>query len=145
MARKKDLRGVHMWLLLFRASHAIGDEARRSVDSLGLCLSDFGVLEALLHKGPLSISALGNKVLLSSGSMTAAVDRLENRQLLERTYDVYDRRARLIRLTPKGRVLIERLFAQHEQDMERAFAPLDTQERALFAGLLRKLGLKGKN
>ncbi|MDE3181351.1 MAG: MarR family transcriptional regulator, partial [Acidobacteriota bacterium] len=68
-----------------------------------LCLSDFGVLEALLHKGPLPVSALGRKVPLSSGSMTAVVDRLERRGWVKRGFAAADRRAR-------------KLFAKHAQD-----------------------------
>lgn len=138
----RDLRGVHLWLLLSRASRTVEAEARRSVEAMGLCLSDFGVLEALLHKGPLTVGALGQKVLLSSGSMTAAVDRLARRNLVERADTLKDRRERVVCLTVAGRELIERLFVQHAKDLEAAFAPLDAKERTQLAALLRKLGLQ---
>jgi MarR family 2-MHQ and catechol resistance regulon transcriptional repressor len=143
MAIKDDLRGVHLWLLLYRASHSVGAAARRSVEALGLCLSDFGVLEALLHKGPLAVGALGEKVLLTSGSMTAAVDRLEQRGLVRRSEGRPDRRARLVELTAEGQTLIRPLFARHTRDMERVFAVLNDAERQALAAALRKLGLKG--
>jgi MarR family 2-MHQ and catechol resistance regulon transcriptional repressor len=142
MTGKRDLRGVHLWLLLSRASRSVEAKARRSVEAMGLCLSDFGVLEALLHKGPLTVGALGQKVLLSSGSMTAAVDRLARRNLVERADTLKDRRERVVCLTDAGRELIERLFVQHAKDLEAAFAPLDPAERATLAALLRKLGLQ---
>src|SRR6202167_3534633 len=80
---EKDRSGVHLWVLLWKDSKAVEVHARRSVNRTELGLSNFGVLEALLHKGPLPISALGKKVLLSSGSMTAAVDRLERSGYVE--------------------------------------------------------------
>ncbi len=132
--------GVHLWLLLWKAGKAVGAHARQSVESTGLGLSDFGVLEALFHKGPLPVNTLGKKVLLSSGSMTAAVDRLERSGLVERGSDAKDRRARIVHLTREGRSLIRKLFAKHECDMERVFSRLGKQERNTLGALLRKLG-----
>jgi MarR family transcriptional regulator, 2-MHQ and catechol-resistance regulon repressor len=137
---KEDLSGVHLWLLLWKAGKTIESQAHRSVEAMGLGLSDFGVLEALLHKGPLPVNALGKKVLLTSGSMTAAIDRLEKCGLVEREFDVTDRRTRIVHLTAKGKDLIRKLFGEHERDMERAFSHLNEGERRSLAGLLRKLG-----
>ncbi|HLJ13041.1 MAG TPA: MarR family transcriptional regulator [Bryobacteraceae bacterium] len=137
---RPDLTGVHLWLLLWKAGKAVEAHARRSVNTTGLCLSDFGVLEALLHKGPLPINALGNKVLLSSGSMTAAVDRLERSGFVKRGAAATDRRARIVHLTEKGSKLIRSVFARHERDMERVFSRLEKPERNALADLLRKLG-----
>jgi MarR family 2-MHQ and catechol resistance regulon transcriptional repressor len=86
------------------------------------------------------VSALREKVLISSGSMTAAVDRLEKNRLVERGTDATDRRARIVHLTEAGRKLIRKVFAEHERDMERVFARLERQERNTLALLLRKLG-----
>ena len=132
--------GVHLWLLLWKASKAVETYARGSVKSTGLGLSDFGILEALFHKGPLSVSALGKKVLLSSGSITTAVDRLERNGLVERDSDATDRRARIVHLTREGKTLIRKVFAEHERDMERVFARLQRRERNSLGVLLRKLG-----
>ena len=133
--------GIHVWLLLWKATRAVGEHARQSVRRLGLGLSDFGVLEALLHKGPLPVNELGKKVLLTSGAMTAAVDRLERRGLVERINDAMDRRKRVIRLTIAGGRFIRERFSRHEQDMERAVSCLAPPERRRLAALLRKLGL----
>jgi len=131
--------GVHLWLLLWKATKAQEAHARRSVEATGLCLSDFGALEALLHKGPLPVNTLAKKILIGSGSMTAAVDRLEAQKLVERKDSPTDRRARILHLTPKGEGLIKRLFADHARDMERAFSALGGPEKKMFASLLRKL------
>lgn len=105
-----------------------------------MCSSDFGVLEALLHKGPLPVRALGEKVLLTSGSITTAIDRLERRGLVERGGDANDRRARIVHLTSAGRKVIQKLFAEHERAMEQAVSALAPEERAGLLELLRKLG-----
>ena len=135
-----DGSGVHLWVLLWKASKAVEAHARLSVNGTELGLSDFGVLEALLHKGPVPISVLGKKVLLSSGSMTAAVDRLERSGYVARAATSTDRRARIVHLTEEGSKLIRRIFAEHERDMEHVFSLLDKSERKALANLLRKLG-----
>jgi MarR family 2-MHQ and catechol resistance regulon transcriptional repressor len=140
MQRNDAAKGVHVWLLLWKATKTLEAHAQRSVQALGMCQSDFGVLEALLHKGPLPVNAIGKKVLLTSGSMTAAVDRLERRGLVERQDDANDRRARIVHLTGAGRKLIQKLFAAHERDMERPVSCLTSREIESLTGALRKLG-----
>lgn len=144
MAQRLPIRpkasGAHLWLLLAKAGKAVAAQARRSIETTGLCLSDFGVLETLLHKGPQPVSALGKKVLLSSGSITSAVDRLERGGLVVRAALFTDRRARIVHLTRRGSTLIRKLFAEHERDLERVFSSLATPERHALAQLLRKLG-----
>jgi MarR family transcriptional regulator, 2-MHQ and catechol-resistance regulon repressor len=135
-----DSSGVHLWLILWKAFRAMEAHADRSIAGLGLCWSDFGVLEALLHKGPLAVKLLGEKVLLTSGSMTAAIDRLKRRGWVERGDDPRDRRTRIVRLTAEGRKTIETLFAEHERDMELAVAGLKDSERTTLIDLLRTLG-----
>ena len=132
--------GVHLWLLLWRATKALEARARRSAQDTGLGLSEFGVLEALLHKGPLPVNALREKVLLSSGSTTAAVDRLERSGLVVRAGTPEDRRSRIVHLTKKGSKLISELFRAHARDMEHAFSCLNKNERDSLASLLRRLG-----
>jgi MarR family 2-MHQ and catechol resistance regulon transcriptional repressor len=132
--------GVHLWLVLWKAFRAIEKYALKSIEASGMCQSDFAVLEALLHKGPLPVSVLGSKVLLTSGSITTAVDRLEKRGLVERVNDSGDRRARIVHLTVEGRKLIRRLFAQHERAMDRAASTLDATQRATLIDLLKTLG-----
>lgn len=134
------LQGVHLWLLLWRAERAVEEHAHRSVRGLGLGISDFGVMEALFHKGPLTVGAIGKKVLLTSGSMTAAVDRLERQGLVRRADDPADRRSCIVHLTDAGQALIVDAFIQHKADMERVFASLSVEERGLLGDLLRKVG-----
>ena len=140
MRAQTELSAPKLWIVLARCHRSLAISVERSIADLGLCLSDFMVLEALLHKGPLTISEIQAKVLLASGSMTAAVDRVESMGLVVRKTTARDRRARLLALTPKGRRLIERAFAEHAQHLENAMSVLDDGEkRRLYAGL-KKLG-----
>lgn len=140
----EDTRGVHLWLVLWKASRAVEAHAHKSIASQPICPSDFAALEALLHKGPMPVNTIGRKVLLTSGSITAAVDRLEAHGLVERRTHETDRRARVVHLTPEGKRLIAGIFAEHERDMERAASALSPAERATLVRLLKKLGLEAE-
>jgi MarR family transcriptional regulator, 2-MHQ and catechol-resistance regulon repressor len=135
--------GVHVFLVLWKAASSVETYAQKSVTALEMCGSDFAVLEALLHKGPLPVNEIGKKVLLTSGSITVAVDRLESRRLVERRAHGTDRRARIVHLTREGKKLITRAYAQHAADMERlASASFTVTERATLIRLLKKIGYK---
>ena len=133
--------GVHVWLVLWKAARAVTAYAEMSVSQLEICGSDFGVLEALLHRGPLPVNQLGRKILLTSGSITTAVDRLEVKGLVERRAHGTDRRARVVHLTKAGRNMIARAYADHAADMERlAAASLHRKERETLIRLLKQIG-----
>src|ERR1700688_3651695 len=110
MSSKVQMDAPRLWLVLSRCHRALNLIAERSVQEAGLCLTDFAALEALLHKGPLTITEIQAKVLLASGSMTAAVDRLERKGLVARTPAANDRRAKILELTPEGRRIVEAAF-----------------------------------
>jgi MarR family 2-MHQ and catechol resistance regulon transcriptional repressor len=138
--RRTDQSAVHTWLVLMKAHRVLERHAKRSIEALDMCLSDFAILEALLHKGPQPVSELGRRIDLTSGSMTTAIDRLETRKLVARADHATDRRAWLIHLTPAGEALITRVFAGHAHAMERAMCGLSTAERAALTDLLKRLG-----
>src|SRR5207302_2242934 len=134
--------GVHVFLVLWKAARAVETYAEKSVTELALCGSDFAVLEALLHKGALPVNEIGKKVLLTSGSITVAVDRLETKGLVERRASADDRRARIVHLTKGGRKVITRAYAEHAADMERLASGVSAAERAALIRLLKKIGYK---
>ena len=134
--------GVHVWLVLWKSAQAVESYAKRSIEHLELGGSDFAVLEALLHKGVLPVNEIGKKVLLTSGSITVAVDRLEAKGLVERRASADDRRARIVHLTREGRKLITRAYAEHAADMEHLASELSAAERATLIRLLKKIGFK---
>jgi len=132
--------GIHVWLVLMKAHRTLSRLAEESIEALDMCFSDFAVLELLLHKGGQPVNAIGKRVNLTSGSITTAVDRLEERGLVERGLDESDRRARIVSLTKRGRARITEVFAAHERAMGRAAAGLGPRERATLVHLLKKLG-----
>src|SRR5437660_12224509 len=106
MHQKDSTSGVHLWLVLWKTYAALQRHALESLADLGLGYSDFAILELLLHKGPTPVNTIGTKVNLTTGSISVAVDRLEQRGLVERRPDPEDRRARVVHLTAAGRKLI---------------------------------------
>ena len=139
-ARSGDSSGVHVWLVLMKAHRSMVRHAAQSIVSLDMCLSDFGVLEVLLHKGPQPVSEIGRRVDLTSGSITTAIDRLEQRGLVARAAHASDRRARVVHLTPEGKARITHVFARHKDAMDRAAQGLSKTERGTLIELLKTLG-----
>ena len=141
MNRKTPIDAPHLWLVLMRCHHALKHIAERGIKDTGLGLTDFVALEALLHKGPLTITEIQSKVPLALGSMTAAVDRLEKKGLILRTPSPEDRRAKVLKLSPKGRAVVEAVFARHAADLETAMALLNQREKRQLHDLLKRVGL----
>src|SRR5436190_20233054 len=139
--KMQDTSGVHVWLVFMKAFHTLAAHAEESLNlsRTGLGDSDFRVLEALPHKGPLPVNTIGPKVWLTPGSISVAVDRLEKTALVKRK-NTDDRRVRLVELTAKGRALITRTFREHAATMEEAASVLSKKERLMLLRLLRKLG-----
>lgn len=135
------MEAPRLWIVLTRCYRALSQIAEHSIEDAGLGLSDFAALEALLHKGPLTITEIQGKVLLASGSMTAAVDRLEKKGLLKRGPAPGDRRAKVLHLTSEGRRVVETAFKSHAAELESAMAVLNPSERSQLHALLKKLGL----
>ena len=125
---------------MMKAFHAVNGYAARSFQSHGLGDSDFRVLEALLHKGPLPVNTIGPKVFLTPGSISTAVDRLYEKGLVTRTESRTDRRVRVVDLSPEGRDLITAIFSAHAKDMEKLAEILTQRERAQLVNTLKRLG-----
>jgi MarR family 2-MHQ and catechol resistance regulon transcriptional repressor len=132
---------VRTYVKLLRASRAVLARVEPRMASHALTPTQFGVLEALLHKGALPQRELARVVLTSPGNMTDVIDKLSARGLLERTRDTADRRQVLVKLTTDGARLIESLFPAHAADIRRAMAPLSDREMDQLGALLRRLGM----
>src|SRR5215472_18120698 len=132
--------GVHAWLILMKAYGAVQAVAAKSIAYSNLGPSDFQILEILLHKGALPVNTIGRKIMLTSGSISTAVDRLEKRKLVRRDPSVDDARVTYVSLTGPGHALIQRIFSRHAQRMEEVFDPLSNEERLLLEELLKKVG-----
>lgn len=141
MKKTDRMKAPRLWLVIAKSYRALSLLAEQSIANTGLCLTDFAALEALLHKGPLTISEVQDKVHLASGSMTAAVDRLEKLGLVVRKSSPSDRRARVVHLTAEGRLLAISCFERHAKDLEALMSALSQQEKEQLYASLKKLGL----
>jgi len=134
-------RALKLFVVLARASKAVNDRVHEHADLHNLTLTEFVILEALYHKGPLLLGDVQKKILLSSGGVTYTVDRLAEKGLVERRECETDRRARYAALTPKGEALIGRIFPDHAARIEETLSVLSAREQDAAISLLRKLGL----
>jgi len=130
----------HAWLVMMMAMRALTRYAAAGIEETGLGLSDFGVLEVLLNKGPLPVNTIGAIVDLTPGSISIAVDRLFAKGLVTRVESTEDRRVRIIALTPRGKDLIVPAFRKHSGQMKRVLSELSAVELRSLEVALKKLG-----
>ena len=136
---------VHAWLVMMKAMQAITRYALANLEETGLGLSDFAVLEALLHKGPLPVNVIGPKVNLTPGSISVAVDRLVSKGLVSRAECSQDRRVRIVALTPRGKSVITPIFRAHVETMEKVFAGLSRHELRQLEEQLKRVGKQAES
>jgi MarR family transcriptional regulator, 2-MHQ and catechol-resistance regulon repressor len=134
------VRALNAYINLIRASESVAGRAAAQLEPSGLTLGQFGVLEALLHLGPLCQHTLAEKLLRSGGNITLVVDNLEKHGWARRERQKNDRRMIRIHLTPTGRRLIERVFPEHAKAVTRQMSGLDAAEQETLRRLTRKLG-----
>jgi len=132
---------VATYVKLLRAARSVVARLEPLLAANGLTTTQLGVLEAILHRGPLTHRQLGRKVLTSAGNLSDVIDKLETRGLVRRVRCPEDRRLVHVDLTDSGRCLIERLFPDHARDIARAMSGLDPAKLAELGELLRTLGM----
>ena len=130
----------HVWLLMMKAMRALTRYAAGGIEETGLGLTDFAVLELLLHKGPLPVNTIGPIVDLTPGSISVAVDRLVAKGLVSRVESSEDRRVRIVALTSRGKDLIVSAFRKHSGQMKRVFSELSPEELRGLEVALKKVG-----
>src|SRR5256886_4756782 len=118
--KSADVSGTHLWLVLMKAYRTLQRLATRSIEASGIGLSDFAVMEMLLHKGAQPVNEIGRRIELTSGAITTAVDRLKSRGLVTREAHENDRRARIVRLTARGKDEAAKAFRVHKTAMDLA-------------------------
>ena len=131
---------LKLWVVLNRAQRAIGERARRDIERQGLRPTEFAVLEALFHRGPLTLGQVGERVLVTSGSVPPVADKLERRGLIERRISPEDRRVCYAQLTEAGRELVGGIFPGHAEVIRGAMEGLTVEEKRIATALLRRLG-----
>ncbi|MDQ8160509.1 MAG: MarR family transcriptional regulator [Gemmatimonadota bacterium] len=132
---------LRLWVILSRAHAAIATLAAADVARHGLTLAEFGILEALYHRGPMLLGEVQRRILVSSGGITFLVDRLAAKGLVERRSCEADRRARYAALTPDGTDLVSRIFPEHAAMLTGSMEGLSVDDQQATADLLRALGL----
>jgi MarR family 2-MHQ and catechol resistance regulon transcriptional repressor len=140
--QKEKTTAPKLWVVLARAYGSIAAYVEQIVAEEGIGLSDFMVLEVLLHKGSMTISEIGEKVLLAAPSMTSAIDRLEKLEYVVRKSSKEDRRIRFVELTAKGRRFISALYERHAKSLESAAGVLSQAEKNALRDSLKKLGME---
>lgn len=135
-----ERRALDAYIKLSRAANAVEARINGHLGDVGLSISQFGVLEALYHLGPMHQGALATKILRTSGNLTVVLQNLEKRNLVVRERDPQDRRRLRIALTDRGRDLIAGMFDQHVARVETTLGALEPEEQTELARLCRKLG-----
>ncbi|MCF3947847.1 MarR family transcriptional regulator [Acidiphilium sp. AL] len=134
------IAAVRAYVKLLRASRAVVARTLPRLAEAGLTHTQLGVLEAVLHLGPLTQRDLTRKLLTSPGNLTDVIDKLARRGLVERVACKEDRRSVRVVLTDSGRAFIEGLFPGHAEDIAAAMAGVTGVELAELDRLLRRLG-----
>ena len=128
------------YIRLLRAANAARMHASRQLEGTGLTLTQFAVLEALYHLGPLSLSDIAQKILTTGGNLTMVVGNLEKQGLANRQKSPQDGRVLIVSLTPKGKALIRRTFSSHAAAITEFMAALTPAQQKQFGELCRQLG-----
>lgn len=128
------------FIKLSRASDSVTARLMRGGTTGELTFTQFAVMEALLHLGPLCQGEIGAKLLKSGGNITLVIDNLEKQGWVRRERDTHDRRLVRVMLTPEGRALIERIFPEHLKAIMAAMSALSPAEQHQLGALCRKLG-----
>ena len=136
---------VHCWLVLMKAFQAAAKYLYAGLAETGIDDTDFRILEVLLNKGPLPVNTIGPKVNLTPGSISTAVDRLVERDLVSRVESPEDRRVRVVSLTTKGKELIAPIFRKHATEVRRVFADASPKELRALETILKKIGKRAES
>ena len=139
---EKEVIALSTYVKLMRSVESITVRIHKHLASAGLTLSQFAVLEALYHLGPLFQREIGQKLLRSSGNITMVIDNLEKRGYVKRERKKEDRRFMMVRLTDEGSELISKVFPPHAAVIAREMSVLSEREQETLAQLCKKLGLK---
>jgi len=137
----KQERALDAYVKLLRAADSVDSVLMPKLEAAGLTPTQFGVLEALYHIGPLYLGELARKLLKSSGNLTLVVGNLEKRGLVTRTRQIADKRFYRVSTTAKGRKLIAEVFPQHLERIVTAMSALSPAEQETLAALCRQLGI----
>jgi MarR family transcriptional regulator, 2-MHQ and catechol-resistance regulon repressor len=127
------------FLLLMQTSKAIQDRIRDEMSKNKLSITEFSVLEVLFYQGKQTIQQIGNRILISSGSMTYVIDKLEQKDIIKRNDCREDRRVIHITLTAEGMEMLENIMPKYQDMVDSIFGDLTDDESQLLVNLLKKV------
>jgi MarR family transcriptional regulator, 2-MHQ and catechol-resistance regulon repressor len=130
---------LELVIAIARSYHAIESGVRPHLADRGLGMSEFAVLEVLLHKGPLPVGAIRDRILVTGASTTYVVKKLEARGLVRRSPSAEDQRVVIAELTPTGKSLISNVFPDHVSRLREVMAGLSSTDKRAASQLLRQL------
>ena len=140
----EEERALNTVIKLARAWESVETLARETMQAAHLTEAQFGVLEVLLHLGPLTMGEIARKHLKSPNNFSVVVDNLERDGLVRRERDTCDRRTVYVHLTDAGRACIASLFPTHAQKVTEIMSVLTAGEQETLGELLRRLGRQEK-
>lgn len=127
------------FLLLMQTSKAIQERIRDEMSKNKLSITEFSVLEVLFYRGKQTIQQIGNRILISSGSMTYVIDKLEQKGILKRNDCREDRRVIHITLTDEGMEMMENIMPKYQDMVDSIFGDLTGEESELMIKYLKKV------
>jgi MarR family 2-MHQ and catechol resistance regulon transcriptional repressor len=142
---KEETTALNAYVKLMRAADSVSAAVHGHLSEAGLTISQFGVLEAIYHLGPLSQAEIAKKILKSSGNITMVIDNLEKRRLVRRERDQDDRRYYGVHLTAAGKKMIGTVFPRHAGGIVKGMNVLTKSEQETLGNLCRKLGMGNKH
>lgn len=127
------------FLNLMQTSKAIHERIKEEIAKNKLSITEFSVLEVLYQKGKQTIQQIGNCILISSGSMTYVIDKLEQRGFLSRNACPDDRRVIHVILTADGNEMMNEIMPKYHEFVHHMFDSLDSDEAETLVKLLKKV------
>ncbi|TFJ92683.1 MarR family winged helix-turn-helix transcriptional regulator [Lentibacillus salicampi] len=136
----EDNLSLKSFVVLMKASKSVTEYVKEDISRYDMKATYFAVLEALYHKGDLTVREISQSVLIKAGSMTYVIDKLEARDLLERRRGKGDRRVVHIHITEEGKQLMDDIFPKHQEAIEKIFQDLSVEEKKTVIDLLKRIG-----
>lgn len=140
----QEAQVLKLYTQLMRATNVVSEKMHRHLLTHKLSISQFGVIEALYHLGPLCQKEIGGKILKTSGNITLVIDNLEKRELVTREKDPADRRRMTVKITKSGYELIEKIFPVHSKIAQKVFSVLEPKAQQSLSKILKELGKANK-
>jgi MarR family 2-MHQ and catechol resistance regulon transcriptional repressor len=135
---------LKLFVVLSKAYRVIMDQAVKDMKQYGVSSTEFMIMELLYHKGRFPLQQIGDKVLITSGSITYNIDKLEKKGLLKRVPYPEDRRVTYAEITPAGQEWFGSIFPGHVEAIEASMQGLDADDKKRSIELLKKLGLRAE-